>query len=67
MSRLRDLFRVHLCVEACNGKRLITSRRRPWKRWTWDPSPLPGYDCYDPSVRPELGYGRYPNVVTAGI
>jgi len=25
----------------------------------------PGYDCFDPALRPELGYGRYPNVVTS--
>ncbi len=25
----------------------------------------PGYDLFDPAGKPELGYGRYPNVITA--
>src|SRR3990172_2631302 len=25
----------------------------------------PGYETFDPALKPELGYGRYPNVVTA--
>ncbi len=25
----------------------------------------PGYSLYDPALSPELGYGRYPNVVTS--
>ena len=56
----------HLCVEAC--KREAIDHQQAETVETVDVGSLilsPGYDCYDPSVRPELGYGRYPNVVTS--
>ena len=56
----------HLCVEAC--KREAIDHQQAEVVETVEVGSLilsPGYDCYDPAARPELGYGRYPNVVTS--
>ncbi|MEI9476547.1 MAG: FAD-dependent oxidoreductase, partial [Deltaproteobacteria bacterium] len=56
----------HLCVEAC--KREAIDHQQAEVVETVEVGSLilaPGYDCYDPATRPELGYGRYPNVVTS--
>ena len=56
----------HLCVEAC--KREAIDHQQAEVTETLEVGSVilsPGYDCFDPEGRPELGYGRYPNVVTS--
>ena len=56
----------HLCVEAC--KREAIDHQQAEVVETLEVGSVilsPGYDCFNPEGRPELGHGRYPNVVTS--
>jgi heterodisulfide reductase subunit A-like polyferredoxin len=56
----------HLCVEACKPG-AIDHYMAPAEQ-TLDVGAVvlsPGYTLYDPNRSPELGYGRYANVITA--
>jgi len=56
----------HLCVEAC--KREAIDHQQAEVMETLEVGSVilsPGYDCFNPEGRPELGHGRYPNVVTS--
>jgi len=56
-----------LCVEAC-GAKAINHGMDIEGLVTIDVGAIilcPGFEAFDPSVKPELGYGRYPNVITS--
>jgi heterodisulfide reductase subunit A-like polyferredoxin len=56
----------HLCVDACSPE-AIDHNMAP-SEVTLDVGAIvlsPGYSLYDPNQSPELGYGRYANVLTA--
>ncbi len=56
----------HLCVEACKRGAIDHQQAEVVEELKVGSVILsPGYDCFNPEVRPELGYGRYPNVVTS--
>jgi heterodisulfide reductase subunit A-like polyferredoxin len=56
----------HLCVEACKRGAIDHQQAEVVEEVGVGSVILsPGYDCFDPELRPELGYGRYPNVVTS--
>jgi NADPH-dependent glutamate synthase beta subunit-like oxidoreductase/NAD-dependent dihydropyrimidine dehydrogenase PreA subunit len=56
----------HLCVEACKREAIDHQQADMTETLTVGSVILsPGYDCFDPSQGPELGYGRYANVVTS--
>jgi heterodisulfide reductase subunit A-like polyferredoxin len=56
----------HLCVEACKRGAIDHQQAEVVEELGVGSVILsPGYDCFDPELRPELGYGRYPNVVTS--
>jgi heterodisulfide reductase subunit A-like polyferredoxin len=56
----------HLCVEACKREAIDHQQAEMMEEVEIGSVILsPGYDCFNPEVRPELGYGRYPNVVTS--
>ncbi|MEK6654018.1 MAG: FAD-dependent oxidoreductase, partial [Thermodesulfobacteriota bacterium] len=56
----------HLCVRVCKAG-AIDHQEAPWEEEIEVGSVIlaPGYSLYDPALSPELGYGRYPNVVTS--
>ncbi|MEW6335630.1 MAG: FAD-dependent oxidoreductase, partial [Thermodesulfobacteriota bacterium] len=56
----------HLCVRAC--KVGAVDHQEAWAEQEIEVGSVilaPGYALYDPALSPELGYGRYPNVVTS--
>ncbi len=56
----------HLCVEACKREAIDHQQAEVVEDLEVGSVILsPGYDCFNPKTRPELGYGRYPNVVTS--
>ncbi len=56
----------HLCVEACKREAIDHQQAEVTEELSVGSVIVsPGYECYDPTLRPELGYGRYPNVVTS--
>ena len=56
----------HLCVEACKREAIDHQQAEVVEELRVGSVILsPGYDCFNPELRPELGYGRYPNVVTS--
>jgi len=56
----------HLCVEACKREAIDHQQAEVMEELEVGSIILsPGYDCFNPETRPELGYGRYPNVVTS--
>jgi heterodisulfide reductase subunit A-like polyferredoxin len=56
----------HLCVEACKREAIDHQQAEVVEELGVGSVILsPGYDCFNPEGRPELGYGRYPNVVTS--
>ncbi len=56
----------HLCVSVCKAG-AIDHRQTEHEEELLVGSVIlaPGYSLYDPALSPELGYGRYPNVVTS--
>ena len=55
-----------ICEEVCEAKAINYDQED--KKVELDVGAVvlsPGYEIFDPSVKKELGYGRYPNVVTA--
>jgi heterodisulfide reductase subunit A-like polyferredoxin len=56
----------HLCVEACKREAIDHQQAEVVDELEVGSVILsPGYDCFNPEAKPELGYGRYPNVVTS--
>jgi len=56
----------HLCVQVCK-REAIDHQQAPVEEEIEVGSVIlsPGYSLYRPELSPELGYGRYPNVVTS--
>ena len=56
----------HLCVQVCK-REAIDHQQAPVEEEVEVGSVIlsPGYSLYRPELSPELGYGRYPNVVTS--
>ena len=56
----------HLCVEVCK-REAIDHQQAPTQEEIEVGSVIlsPGYSLYQPELSPELGYGRYANVVTS--
>ena len=56
----------HLCVQVCK-REAIDHQQAPIEELVEVGSVIlsPGYSLYQPELSPELGYGRYPNVVTS--
>jgi heterodisulfide reductase subunit A-like polyferredoxin len=56
----------HLCVQVCK-REAIDHQQAPLEEEIEVGSVIlsPGYSLYRPELSPELGYGRYPNVVTS--
>ena len=56
----------HLCVQVCK-REAIDHQQAPIEELFEVGSVIlsPGYSLYQPELSPELGYGRYPNVVTS--
>ena len=56
----------HLCVQVCK-REAIDHQQAPVEELIEVGSVIlsPGYSLYRPELSPELGYGRYPNVVTS--
>ncbi|MCJ7782364.1 MAG: FAD-dependent oxidoreductase, partial [Desulfobacterales bacterium] len=56
----------HLCVQVCK-REAIDHQQAPMEEEIEVGSVIlsPGYALYRPELSPELGYGRYPNVVTS--
>jgi len=56
----------HLCVQVCK-REAIDHQQAPLEEGIEVGSVIlsPGYSLYRPELSPELGYGRYPNVVTS--
>jgi heterodisulfide reductase subunit A-like polyferredoxin len=56
----------HLCVQVCK-REAIDHQQAPIEEEIEVGSVIlsPGYSLYQPELSPELGYGRYPNVVTS--
>jgi heterodisulfide reductase subunit A-like polyferredoxin len=56
----------HLCVQVCK-REAIDHQQAPVEEKVEVGSVIlsPGYSLYQPELSPELGYGRYPNVVTS--
>ena len=56
----------HLCVQVCK-REAIDHQQAPVDEIVEVGSVIlsPGYSLYRPELSPELGYGRYPNVVTS--
>lgn len=62
-----NCIRCYKCVEACGKLDAIDFSQQPKELWV-DVGAIivaTGFENFDPSVIPEYGYGRYPNVVTA--
>jgi heterodisulfide reductase subunit A-like polyferredoxin len=56
----------HLCVDACKRDAIDHQQAEVVEELQVGSIILsPGYECFNPALRPELGYGRYPNVVTS--
>jgi heterodisulfide reductase subunit A-like polyferredoxin len=56
----------HLCVDACKREAIDHQQAEVVEELRVGSIILsPGYDCFNPELKPELGYGRYPNVVTS--
>lgn len=56
----------HLCVEACKREAIDHQQAEVVEKLEVGSVILsPGYECFNPEAKPELGYGRYPNVVTS--
>jgi heterodisulfide reductase subunit A-like polyferredoxin len=56
----------HLCVEACKAEAIDHQQAEVVEELGVGSVILsPGYDCFKPELRPELGHGRYANVVTS--
>jgi heterodisulfide reductase subunit A-like polyferredoxin len=56
----------HLCVEACKPGAIDHQQAERMEVLEVGSVVLsPGYDCFNAELRPELGYGRYPNVLTS--
>lgn len=56
----------HLCVDACKREAIDHQQADVTETLTVGSVILSaGFDCFDPSQGPELGYGRYANVVTS--
>ena len=59
-------IRCYKCVEASEGKNCIdfSIKDEIVDLEVGAIIAVPGFDLWDPSLRPELGYGEYPNVLT---
>ncbi|MGA7079610.1 MAG: FAD-dependent oxidoreductase [Terriglobales bacterium] len=56
----------HLCETACQAHAIDYSQREQKAELNVGAIVLaPGYQIYDARLKPDLGYGRYPNVLTA--
>ena len=56
----------HLCVQVCKREAIDHQQADILEELEVGSVILsPGYSLYDPELSPELGYGRYPNVVTS--
>ena len=56
----------HLCVRVCKAGAVDHQEAvREEELLVGSVILAPGYSLYDPGLSPELGYGRYPNVVTS--
>jgi heterodisulfide reductase subunit A-like polyferredoxin len=56
----------HLCVDACKADAIDHQQAEVVEELGVGSVILsPGYDCFNPELRPELGHGRYSNVVTS--
>ncbi len=56
----------HLCVSVCKAGAIDHGQTlREEELLVGSVILAPGYSLYDPAASPELGYGRYPNVVTS--
>ena len=56
----------HLCVSVCKAGAIDHRQTlREEELLVGSVILAPGYSLYDPGASPELGYGRYPNVVTS--
>ncbi|MBU1965448.1 MAG: FAD-dependent oxidoreductase, partial [Proteobacteria bacterium] len=56
----------HLCVRVCKAGAI--DHQEAFREEEIEVGSVilaPGYSLYDPALSPELGYGRYPNVVTS--
>lgn len=55
-----------ICEEVCEAKAIDYEQKDEKVELNVGAIVLsPGYEIFDPSIKKELGYGRYPNVVTA--
>jgi len=56
----------HLCVQVCKREAIDHQQADVLEEFEVGSVILsPGYSLYNPELSPELGYGRYPNVVTS--
>jgi len=56
----------HLCETACQAHAIDYQQREETLKLSVGAIILaPGYELYDPTVKKELGYGRFPNVITS--
>ena len=56
----------HLCETACQAHAIDYLQREETLKLNVGAVILaPGYELYDPTIKKELGYGRFPNVITS--
>jgi heterodisulfide reductase subunit A-like polyferredoxin len=56
----------HLCANACEAHAIDYSQREQTRELNVGAVILaPGYETFDARLKPDLGYGRFPNVITS--